>query len=1299
MFVVVLAVAFANARAQTNISSSPGTVPPPYSNPSSGLSNGLFQSPPSSPSFFAQQGPKLVGPGVEGRGAQGQAVALSADGNTAIVGGTQDGYTNQGAAWVWTRTNGAWIQQGPKLAAADAIGNSYQGSAVALSADGNTALVGGKYDDHFKGATWVWVRNGDRWTEQAKLVFPGIREQGLDVALSGDGNTAMVVGREPFYDAVRVWTRAGTTWTPSNRLAGFSSWQGQLTVAISSDGSTAVVGDIYDDNVGAAFVYTKQGNNWTQQGPKLVGGYSGTYPDQGSSVAISDDGSAIVVGGRQENASIGAAWVWRRSSGVWSESAKLVGAGSLGQSQQGRCVSISGDGHTVVVAGPSDAVGTGAAWVWVDRGGSWVEFPKLVGVGAVGPAYQGQSVALSGDGVTVMVGGPSDSVAAGAAWAWMFDGTIWRQQGPKLVGIGTSGASNQGSSVATSSDGSTLVVGGPGDAGGLGAVWVWKRVLGSWTRDGAKLVGTGYAGLAAQGTSVAVSADGNTLAVGGANDNGGAGAVWLWVRQQNGVWSQQGAKVVGAGATTPAHQGYAVSLSDDGNTLLVGGPTDGECCYDVRGTGAAWVWTRAGSTWTQQGAKLSGSGVLYEEVYQGRSVALSGDGNTAIVGGPSDHNHGTYTGAAWVWRRSAAGIWNQQGPKLVAPGPAYGQQGRAVALSRDGLTAAVGSVGGAWIWTQSLGGWARQGSVVFGSGASSGASQGVSVSLSADGARLLVGADKDAAGTGAAWAFTRAGGVWSQDGAKLVGAGATSPLGVSRAVALSADGLTAVLGGYGDGDGLGATWVFDAGIAPSILAPPSNQQTIEGGSAAFAPVVAGSMPVGVQWQVSDTGGTSWSNLQDLPPYTGATSPTLTLTGVPITFAGARYRLVATSSRGTATSASALLTVMPVSQTTLIHDGDFGDEGRWRAFATPDLSYIVSRVLSSAADSPLTNGVLAFYRKPPPAGTTNQAGVYQETGAALPSMAPLRARLSLANGTTMRKRITIALADHDFSDVSFCTFWLAPGSRAATYEMRTHTTQAWENAALYFYAETAGVNEYYLVDDVSLQYDPNGSSVRTDCVDPTTPLASAGPDGPSLLTNGDFSAGLTPWATSGSITAQVNNGVFEFIHPSAAPPATVTQSTSQVLATHDIVTAQFLVGNSSSVRKRVTVEVHDQDHSDLIACTFWLPPGQPLSLYAMRGFSTMSWSNATISIYGDTVGADEWSRLDGVTLQRTPGAVIVGTECAEPGATPLRTTGLTPARSNGILRLPAAATRSGEAPMTHSPAMNPKDEPTNIRRFR
>src|SRR5262249_21970007 len=81
--------------------------------------------------------------------------AGSADGNTAIVGGSADNAAT-GAAWVFTRSGGIWTQQGDKLVGTGGVGIGGQGRSVALSADGNTAIVGGSFDNGLVGAAWVY---------------------------------------------------------------------------------------------------------------------------------------------------------------------------------------------------------------------------------------------------------------------------------------------------------------------------------------------------------------------------------------------------------------------------------------------------------------------------------------------------------------------------------------------------------------------------------------------------------------------------------------------------------------------------------------------------------------------------------------------------------------------------------------------------------------------------------------------------------------------------------------------------------------------------------------------------------------------------------------------------------------------------------------------------------------------------------------------------------------------------------------------------------------------------------------
>jgi hypothetical protein len=123
---------------------------------------------------FSQQGPKLVGTFAVGDPEQGFSVALSADGNTAIVGGPWDN-SQAGAAWVYILSGGVWTQQGSKLVPTDPVGPSQYGGSVALSADGNTAIVGGALDNSGTGAAWVFTRSGGLWAQQGSKLGCGQR--------------------------------------------------------------------------------------------------------------------------------------------------------------------------------------------------------------------------------------------------------------------------------------------------------------------------------------------------------------------------------------------------------------------------------------------------------------------------------------------------------------------------------------------------------------------------------------------------------------------------------------------------------------------------------------------------------------------------------------------------------------------------------------------------------------------------------------------------------------------------------------------------------------------------------------------------------------------------------------------------------------------------------------------------------------------------------------------------------------------------------------------------------------------
>lgn len=369
----------------------------------------------------------------------------------------------------------------------------------------------------------------------------------------------------------------------------------------------------------------------------------------------------------------------------------------------------------------------------------------------------GESIDISADGNTLVAGANGDDNNRGAAWIFVRSGSTWAQQGLRLRGSdGDGGNQYQGYSVALSADGNTMASGAYNENKGQGAVWVFVRTGTSWAQQGNKLVGTGGISVEMwQGYSVALSADGNTLAIGAFVEDNFQGAVWIFTRSGT-TWTQQ-ARVSGTGGVGDQYQGSAVALSSDGNTLAVSGRGDNG------NIGAVWIFTRGGITWTQQGLKLTpNDGVGTPR--QGAALALSGDGNTVIAGGYSDN---TNVGAVWVFRRNVTDQWEQDGTKIIPPDDALADDGelrfgREVALSTDGIVLAVAatsdSVGNGTVWgyVDNGDGFTLATTKFRPPDADAGIGVADALALSTDGATLAMGVRNEDANLGAAWIYVNA---------------------------------------------------------------------------------------------------------------------------------------------------------------------------------------------------------------------------------------------------------------------------------------------------------------------------------------------------------------------------------------------------------------------------------------------------------------------------------------------------------------------------------------------------------------
>ena len=409
----------------------------------------------------------------------------------------------------------------------------------------------------------------------------------------------------------------------------------------------------------------------------------------------------------------------------------------------GTSVALAADGKTLAVgaaeegssstgidgADNDDALRSGAVYVFNHDGSSWSQQAYVKASNTTTQDMFGRSVALAADGNTLAVGAHrensgatsingdqnnSDAFNSGAVYVFSRSGTSWSQQA-YVKGSNSRGGDEFGRSVALAADGNTLAVGAHLDdriANSSGAAYVFVRSGTTWSEQ-AYLKASTVTAADLFGLRVALDATGDTLAVGAIRDDSGAtgvngdednrdarnsGAVYVFSRSGT-SWSQQ-AFVKASNTAEEARFGRGVALADDGNTLAVGAQGEGWINTSNLGTGAAYVFVRSGTTWSEQ-AYLKASNPGANDRF-GFSVALTGDGDTLAVGaylensnatgigGAQNDNSALNSGAVYLFSRSGTS-WNQQAHVKASNAEESDNFGFSVALAAGGNILAVGA--------------------------------------------------------------------------------------------------------------------------------------------------------------------------------------------------------------------------------------------------------------------------------------------------------------------------------------------------------------------------------------------------------------------------------------------------------------------------------------------------------------------------------------------------------------------------------------------------------------------------------
>ena len=730
----------------------------------------------------------------------GSAVAI--DGQTIVVGAEQAhaGASRSGAAYVFVRSGATWAQQA-KLTASDREGDEKFGWAVSLS--GDTVAIGAPRDnDHDvdSGSAYIFARSGSTWEQQQKLLAPdGSAGDRFAESASISGDT-VVLGAPGDDDhgsssgSGYVFNRTGALWLVQEKLTDAggaeSDYFGQ-SAAIS--GETLVLGASQDAGGGSAHVFTRLGSSWFLES-RLSAADGSVWDHFGHSASIFGD--IIVIGSPRMGGRSGAAYVFERSGVSWSQRTRLHDPQGAANDYFGYSVCVSNGGLAIGSVGDGTrGFNAGSAFLPV-RSYRATEDEALA---VAAPGVLGNDADTDGDSLTATLtaGAAHGAVTLGEDGSFVytpqanwngsdsftysaFDGVEMSQ--PATVSIEIAPVNDapvamddtamqqlikspdrfvgEGFGTAVAISGDTAVVGAYSGntmmgGAGKGATYVFTRSGTNWILS-TKLVAAD--GFLFDGFGSQVAIDGDTIVVGAGASVGGQGAVYVFTRSADG-WVQQ-SKLTVPDARSNAAFGSAVAVT--GDTVVAG------ALYDYNAgipSGSVYVFTRSGAEWIRE-AKLA----PVDRVRSGFGAALAAEGDTVVIGAPLDDAKAFDAGRAYVFSRSAS-VWSKQAELVADDARMLNYFGMSVALSSGSVIVGSprnagkeGSTGAAYVFSSAEGVWSQEAKLVAEDGASydmfgdAVAISGDTAVVGAYGVSGVYGAGE----SGAAYVFTRSGHMWAQ---------------------------------------------------------------------------------------------------------------------------------------------------------------------------------------------------------------------------------------------------------------------------------------------------------------------------------------------------------------------------------------------------------------------------------------------------------------------------------------------------------------------------------------------------------
>ncbi|MHC4647274.1 MAG: FG-GAP repeat protein [Planctomycetota bacterium] len=356
----------------------------------------------------------------------------------------------------------------------------------------------------------------------------------------------------------------------------------------------------------------------------------------------------------------------------WPEAEKLLASDGAAYDEFGDSVSVSGD-YAIVGGDGDDDNGSrsGSAYIFYYNGTSWSEQAKLTAADGAADDFFGFSVSISGDYAIVGAHGDDDNGSgSGSAYIFKRSGTSWSQEAKLLASDGA--AADSFGSVSISGDYAIVGASSDDDNGSRsGSAYIFYYNGTSWSEQ-AKLTAADGAADDFFGTSVSLSGAYAVVGAGYDDDNGtNSGSAYIFY--YNGAsWSQQ-AKLLASDGAASDYFGGSVSISGDYAILGAHGDDDNGSM-----SGSAYIFKRSGTSWSEEAKLLASDGA--DDDRFGCSVSVSG--TTALVGAYNDDDNGSYSGSAYIFKRSGTN-WNEQAKLLASDGAIGDAFGGSVSISGD----------------------------------------------------------------------------------------------------------------------------------------------------------------------------------------------------------------------------------------------------------------------------------------------------------------------------------------------------------------------------------------------------------------------------------------------------------------------------------------------------------------------------------------------------------------------------------------------------------------------------------------